>query len=76
MAERCRVLFWATWGGEAEVAGLADEPAGVISLVTGDGPPAGGPGASGEQVEGGGPLGVAIRNGELGIDDEGVCGSP
>src|SRR5215204_4960781 len=51
--------------GEPELAGLGDEPAGVIALVTGDRAAPRGGRKPGEHLKGGGPLGIAVGGGQL-----------
>ena len=64
------MVFWATWGVNPRLAGLGDEPSGVVALVAGDGAAAGGLREPGEHLERGGPLGVPVGGGELGVDDQ------
>ena len=73
MAERCRVVFGAMWGGESETTHVGDEPSGVVALVPSHGASPGCGGQSGQHLDGGGPLGVAVGGGELGVDDQGVA---
>src|SRR4029450_11627175 len=56
--------------GEPECCGVGDEPSGVVALVGGDGASPGGGGEPAEHLDGGGPLGVGVGGGEVGVDDQ------
>jgi hypothetical protein len=60
-------------GGDAQLPAVGDEGSGVVALVGGDGAAAGPARQTGEQLDGGGPLGVAVGLGEFGVDDQGVA---
>ena len=73
IAERCRVVFWATCGVNPSSRAPATKPSGVVALVPGDGAAPSARGEPGEHLDRGGPLGVAVGGGQLGVDDQRVA---